>query len=279
MHPQRDPAQDRRARRRVLALGVLIVNAQIILADLIISRLEMLWTLVGFVGLALLLFGFVRVVDRRYVARHPEVDAGPFLGIALVFAMLLSLLPGAFWIPEYITLLTGGERRDIPVASAPERAGVGYRHYTDGSLRPDLYTEYTVTYHPRGGGDSTNVHRLVPIVPPGWTHEDPVPLWAGTTSARFSFAEWERHGRPLQGVLEIKDLHYRRAIKWAGAQHGLQAHADAPVLHLELSSYRALRRDVALKSWLLLALANAAWVWFFVWFGGLESSRPRARRS
>ncbi len=260
-------------------LGVVIVNTQLILADLIISRLELLWTLVAYVGLALLLFGFVRLVDRRYVARHPEVDAGPFLGIALVFAMFISLLPGALWIPEYLTLVTGGERRDIPVARATEPGAVGYRHYTGGSLRTDLYTEYTVVYHPRGGGDSTNVHRLVPIVPPGWTKDQPVPLWAGTTSTRFSFTEWERHARPLQGVLEIKDLHYRRAIKWAGAQHELRAHEDAPIVRLELRTYRELRRDVALKSWLLLALANAAWAWFFVWFGGLESTRPRARRS
>ncbi|MCB9753196.1 MAG: hypothetical protein H6713_24840 [Myxococcales bacterium] len=272
-----DTPQERRARRRLLIIGLALLNLELVLADLIISRFEMLWTLVGYVALALALFAVVRAVDRRYVARWPDIDAGPFLGVALVLAMFLSLLPGAFWIPEYLTLMTGGEQRELAVASAPEHAGAGYRQFDGGALRPDLLTEHEVAYR-RGDASSRTLYRIAPIVPPGWTSADPVPLWAGTTSTRFSFAEWARHERPLQGVLEIKDLHYRRAIKWAGAQHGLEEQAGAPVLRLQLRTYAELRRDAALKSWLLLALANAAWAWFFVWFGGLDRARGRARR-
>jgi hypothetical protein len=58
--------------------------------------------------------------------------------------------------------------QDLPVASAPSLHGsssiVSFR---DGTLRPDLH----------GKSDRKPVYHVVPVVPDGWTKEQPVTLW------------------------------------------------------------------------------------------------------
>ncbi|MCB9748481.1 MAG: hypothetical protein H6713_00600 [Myxococcales bacterium] len=254
-----------------------LVNLQIILGNLALARLDTMVALVVFFALGLALLLAAWMLQRLSARSVPELSARlPSLALAGIFwGMVTGFLIGFFCVPEYLNLQTGGSTRDVPVAEAPRYDGLGHRHYAGGALRPELEAEFEIHYRNSDGEDRPNFYRVVPIVGPDWQPSQPVPLWAGTTSERFSFNGWVEERRAIEGVLLHKGVYYRKAIARAGERHGLTEALGAPILRLDARPYEELIARARNRTLLLLLGASALWALFFLRVRGLRD--PDAR--
>lgn len=136
--------------------------------------------------------------------------------------------------------------------------------FRDGTPREDLGARVTHTGRDRSGHTTRSTYEVTPVVPDGWTPDEPVALWV-TRSPPTSV----RPGT-LAGVREDPLFvgHYREAAEAAAQQHGLKVHEQALFLDIGREPDGAMARLEREAPW-FLGVPNLLWLgWALLLCGG-----------
>lgn len=134
------------------------------------------------------------------------------------------------------------------VADAPKHFEARRLEFT-GTPRPDLHGEEHWRNAPVGRNSTGSGRELamfvVPVVPEGWTEDQPVPLWVSRPGNRQDHSDWLGNLDPIaSGPVTGKVVDYagrepgmrkqsgwQRAIEDAERKHGITSDPHAPVVH------------------------------------------------
>lgn len=187
-----------------------------------------------------------------------RVSGGKKLGVAVGIALFTGFFMAGGAKATYHYWF--GRTVSVSIAEAPRHPEADTLEFEDGEVRADLHYArvWTTTSKDRKTGTtSTTTHyrTVAPIVPPGWTPEQPVPAWAVTRS----------HGAPPERWIGARvglradpgdEESFREAIASAEWRHGLRTAPGAPMLEAFtpelISRYRW-------AFWIVLLVGAALW--------------------
>jgi hypothetical protein len=172
-------------------------------------------------------------------------------------------LSGSGLMISSVAELSGGQHvRGISVAQAPEFPQATLFVFRDGHVEADLVAEYVTN-----SADSTVHDFAAPLVPEGWTREQPVPAWAVSTVSPQ--ADWRQ---PLRGALGSPAPAALEAVRSAEEKQHLQSAPHAPALRWLADPDADIERQRRM-AWLLALGAHGIWLGLAS-VGRLARNRP-----
>jgi|GEM_PF-3454345 len=224
------------------------------------------------IGLAVLI-GLAVVVWSFKVRRGVLFFAG-------IYACFGAVLVGMS-IRNYVAAQAGGIVKDITLADVPSHSTAGGFTFNEGTVRTDLEGRYLSTRVDVNRRRESRWYYVAPVVPEGWTADDPVAVWGSCSDIASCREEWKtphRAGVRLNPeTVTMKD--YQEAARDAESRHGLRSHPGA-VFITWVASPEAAIRDFLSDAKTTLLLWNIAWMATVLAVAVLElRKKRRAERS
>jgi hypothetical protein len=212
---------------------------------------EVEWLLLGS-GIVFVLGLLVAGSQRSRPERHP-------LAVVALLSLVASFIAPMAWF-ENERLRSCPRVEDISVRDAPKYPQACWFRFRDGTVRHRFLGE--VIIETREGKDKRQAfraYRVYPVVPEGWTPEEPVTVWSTTASPP----------KPLQGV-PGGTVHMAEAAQVAATRHKLLNHPGAVYLNLTVTKEQALERLEGDALW-LWGVPNLLWLMGALVFWGRRS--------
>lgn len=172
------------------------------------------------------------------------------LSIFIITFGLLVLIPAL----DYRVLASGDIVEGVSVNLAPKHKDASAFIFTDVTVRREYMG--STAYSSKSTGGSTFYTYMVPLAPPYWTKDKPVPAWAVSSYGHFP----TDFKAALATTYDISD----DAVTNACERYGLTTNSDAPVLRLTQNSME-MEIDKAYKKLKnFVIILNVLWIVLFL---------------
>jgi len=179
--------------------------------------------------------------------------------VAYFVLLVLCAVPATMLGPA-VSLLLRGAAPKVAVVDAPRHADACCFEFHDGQVRTDYATTITGEKHR---------FTVAPVVPPGWSSEQSVPVWVGCDSeSRYQecLARWEqpiRAGGPVEAPPYRYGSEYTRAIKAAEKKHQLRTQEGAPLIEWKAEPWDHIW-GIFMVTWTFIGMAH---LFTLLWWG------------
>ncbi len=184
-----------------------------------------------------------------------SMKIGPSSIFVGILAIVAGLLPGYFW-QEYITLKSGDIVHGISIKEAHNYPKGTIFYFSDGIPLIKYLGEFVeVTESGKPRSRTYSYYYVVPVVTKDWSRDQPVLLWAGSSTSAFN-KNWRK---PHRAGLRLISGAFRNAQKNAESKHRLYSHSDAPIIEWMASPTEELEYKWKV-AWAAVIMWHAAWI-------------------